>query len=96
MKKAMLLVVIVSLFAFIGCAAHVHEIGKGATGSDYEEARQWYILYGLVPINEVDTADMAAGATDYTITTQVTPVDFVINLFTSVVTVNSRTVSVEK
>lgn len=77
-----------------GCAAHIHKVGKGAQGNNMTEARQWYVLWGLVPINDVDSADMAGSATDYTIKTEQSALDVIINLFTSAITVNSRTVTV--
>ncbi|MBU1701293.1 MAG: hypothetical protein KJ970_12415 [Candidatus Eisenbacteria bacterium] len=79
-----------------GCAAHVHKVGAGPSGNDIVEARQWYILWGLVPLNEVDSNVMAAGAKDYEITTSQQPLDIIINIFTGIVTVNSRTVTVTK
>ena len=33
------------------CATHGHKMGNGAQGNDMMEARQWYVLFGLVPIN---------------------------------------------
>jgi hypothetical protein len=71
-------------------------VGKGPTRGVSEEARQWYILWGLVPINTVDTKAMAGDATDYQIQTQTSFLDIVINLFTNIVTVSSRTVEVKK
>jgi hypothetical protein len=79
-----------------GCAAHIHVIGDGGSGTDMVEQRQWYVLWGLVPINDVDTSDMAEGASDYTIQTEQSALDVVINIFTSWVTVYSRTVTVTK
>lgn len=87
---------IVGMLFVIGCAAHVHTVGKGAQGSDTMEARQWYILWGLVPVGNADTNAMAAGATDYEIKTSITPVDFIINAIGVYVTVQARTVSVQK
>lgn len=94
-KLAAMLCIAVLLF-IAGCAAHTHQIGAGAQGSQTIEARQWYVLWGLVPLNEVDTQSMAGGATDYQITTAHTPLDFVIGAVTGVVSVHSRTVLVEK
>ena len=53
-------------------------------------------MFGLVPLNEVKTKDMAAGATNYTIKTQATFVDGLISIITSIVTVSCRTVEVTK
>ncbi len=56
---ALLLFVMV---AASGCAAHLHVVGDGGSGDEIVEKRQWYVLWGLVPINEVDTADRIAMA----------------------------------
>ena len=87
---------IVAMLFVIGCAAHVHKVGKGAQGSDLTVARQWYVVWGLAPINSVDTNAMAGGATDYEITTSITPVDFIINAIGGYVTIHARTVTVRK
>ena len=89
-------VLILGLLFVIGCSAHVHTIGNGPKGDGMIEARQWYVLWGIVPINQVDTKSMAGAATDYEITTEHTVLDFIINIFTGIVTVNSRTVTVRK
>ncbi len=87
---------IVGMLFVIGCSAHVHQVGKGAQGYDTTEARQWYIAWGLVPINDVDTNAMAGGATDYEITTLYTPIDFIIGVVAGSITISSRTVTVRK
>ena len=87
---------IVGMLFVIGCSTHIHKIGNGAQGADLVEARQWYVLFGLIPLNEVDTNAMAGDATDYEITTQSTPLDIIINIFTGYISVSSRTVSVRK
>lgn len=97
MKKiTAVLMICVMIVLMTGCAAHIHKVGKGAQGSATTEARQWYVLWGLIPINEVDSADMAGSATDYTIKTEQSAVDVVINIFTTYVSVVSRTVTVTK
>ena len=86
------------LFAMVvasGCNAHLHVVGDGG-GDEIVEKRQWYVLWGLVPINDVDTAEMADGASDYTIETEHSALDVIINIFTGLVTVYSRTVTVTK
>ncbi|RKU11758.1 hypothetical protein C6501_12090 [Candidatus Poribacteria bacterium] len=94
--KVSAILLIVGILFVIGCAAHIHKVGNGAQGNETMEARQWYVLWGLVPINNVDTNMMAGQPTDYEITTQITVLDFIINVFTSAVTVYSRTVTVQK
>jgi hypothetical protein len=95
-KGIAVFMIIVFVVMLSGCAAHIHKIGKGAQGNDMVEKRQWYALFGLIPLNEVDSAEMAGGAKDYTITTQQNEIDILLNIFTSYITVNSRTVTVEK
>ena len=77
-----------------GCFTLEHEVGAGAQGRASVQERQWYALWGLVPINRVDSKAMAAGAQDYTIETQLGVVDILLNIVTSWVTVYSRTVKV--
>jgi hypothetical protein len=96
LRKCLAVVLILGIFVVIGCSTHIHKVGNGAQGNDMMIQRQWYVLFGLVPINIVDTNAMAGGATDYEIITQHTPIDIVINLFTGVISVNSRTVAVRK
>ena len=96
LKKCLAVVLILGVLFLIGCATHIHKVGNGAQGNDMMVQRQWYVLFGLVPINIVDTNAMAGGATDYEIITQHTPIDIVINMFTGVISVNSRTVAVRK
>lgn len=78
------------------CSAHVHVIGSGGQGNAVLEQRQWYVLFGLVPINNVDTKVMAGTADNYTIRTEQSALDVVINIFTGLVSVYSRTVTVTK
>lgn len=59
-------------------------------------AKQWYALFGLIPLNKVDTKQMAGDASDYTITTKQDITDILLGMVVSVVTLGTRTVTVEK
>ena len=62
-------------------------------------ARQYYLLYGLIPLNSIDTDEMAGSAANYEIQTQVGPMDVLINIASAVTIagiVSSRTVTVTK
>ena len=96
MKKITIIIMLITLLALVGCATHIHTIGKGPQGYQTTEARQWYALWGAVPLNEVDTATMAGDATDYEIKTEQNALDIILNIFTSAITVYSRTVAVTK
>ena len=100
MQRSVLTSMFIVLFAttmLTGCYTIDHTVGKGGTPTGaIEEVRQWYVLFGLVPINEVDTQEMADGAVDYTITTEATALDVIIGIFTGLVSVYPRTVRVTK
>lgn len=97
MKKSITIVLaLLLIFIFAGCTTHIHNVGAGPQSSDIDEERQWYVLWGLVPINEVDTKEMAGDVDDYEIKTEVTPIDFLIGIPGSWITVTSRTVTVTK
>ena len=95
-KKLSAVLLIVGMVFVIGCATHMHTVGNGAQGTDMIESRQWYVLWGLVPINEVDTQSMAGEATDYDIITEVNLLDAAINIVLSEVSIYYRTVTVMK
>ena len=96
MKKILVLVLIIASMVMMGCATHVHTVGAGAQTGQAVTATQWYALFGLVPLNAVDTHAMAAGAADYEIQTQANVVDIVVGIPASWITVSRRTVTVTK
>ncbi|RME05175.1 MAG: hypothetical protein D6805_00515 [Planctomycetota bacterium] len=73
---------------------HVHRVGNGMQVGKGRLQRQWYALWGIVPLNRVDTHELAQGAKDYEITTFYSPIDLVLNFFTGIFSVYSRTVVV--
>lgn len=95
-RIATLTLIAFCVITFIGCASHTHKIGEGPALNQTEVQRQWYILYGLVPINEVDTQVMADNRSNYEITTQVGFVDWLIMGVLSPATITCRTVMVTK
>ena len=84
------------VFLLSSCMTLNHVVGSGGSSDVSIEKKQWYALWGLVPINEVDSKAMADGASSYTITSQTKFVDLVISVFTGAVSVNVQTVSVRK
>ena len=101
MKKAVVMIMIVSSLFLIGCSTHVHTVGTGPETGMTNSARQYYLLWGLIPLNTVDTNQMAASmqTDNYEIKSQIGLVDGAIN-FASMVTigglVSSRTVTITK
>ncbi len=96
MKRLSILLIIALCLLLSACYTHKHVVGSGAQGNEIVTARQWYVAYGLAPINTVDSHAMAGGAKNYEVQTQQTFVDGVINLFTSTFTVTCQTVTVKK
>lgn len=95
--KSLLLIAVFALtLALSSCYTMVHTVGDGARGGQVTAQKQWYALYGLVPINNVNSKTMAGGAENYTITTEITFIDYVISAFTSWVTITVQTVEVQK
>ena len=95
-KKIFVVALLICFLLTNGCYTMNHVVGEGAKSGTVVTERQWYILWGLVPLNDIKSKDMAGGATNYTIKTQQSPLDVIINIFTSVVTVYSRTIEVTK
>ena len=88
----------IALFAFslTSCFSVQHVVGMGARGNTTKQQKQWYALWGAIPLNNADSQAMAAGAEDYTIETKFKVGDYIINAFTSVITVQVQTVKVTK
>lgn len=68
------------------CNATMHTVGTGGSGdckspSSYDaKKKQWYLLFGLVPLNHVDSKDLAGGAQNYTIRTTTSFGDYLISI----------------
>lgn len=82
-KVAVLTVVVALLFTLASCTTHEHIVGTGAATGYTESAKQWYLLYGLIPLNNVDTKAMSGGAANYKIVTQTTIIDSLLGSLTA-------------
>ena len=96
MKKIVTALMVVSTLIIVGCSTHVHTVGAGPQTGEVVSARQWYVLWGLMPLNTVEINEMSGGADDFEIKTQAAPLDIIISGFTNYVTVSCRTVTVTK
>ena len=95
MKKVLVLLFTIVMLT-TSCMAHRHVIGNGPQTGVKTERRQWYALWGLVRIGDVNIPEMAGGASDYEIYTRVNGVDWIIDFFLSWTTIQSRSVRVTK
>ncbi len=100
MKKLNSFIAIVFLsgimFSTAGCFTQRFVVGEGSQTGETVEARHWYVLFGLVSINQPDAEQMADGAEDYTVETKFSLVDTIISVFTGGASVFPRTVKIIK
>jgi hypothetical protein len=98
MKATSLFLVALIVVTTAGCYTQTQNVGAGGSSGQGKEFRQWFALWGLVPITDVqpDVEAEIAGATDFTIETSHTPLDVLIGIFTGIVTIGPRTVTVTK
>ena len=107
MNNKLITITLIISMLFISCATHLHTVGHGPQTGIKVTSRQFYLFYGLVPLNSVDTNEMAGidlngnYITDYEIQTQTGPIDIVLafglGAFTygiGPVIIQSRTVTV--
>ncbi len=90
------LLLLLTVVPLTGCYTMTHTVG---TGGDTPVAsdRQWYILWGLVPITNVDGGKMAKDkglTTNYTVQTQANFLDVILNCITDIVSVWGQTTTV--
>ncbi|MEI0509024.1 Bor/Iss family lipoprotein [Brachyspira intermedia] len=96
MVKLMISLLIISIFAISCSYQHRHLVGNGSQTGVTLTRKQWYALWGLVPVNDVDVERLAGGSENYEIYTRSNAGDFFINLFTGIIGFTSRTVTVRK
>jgi hypothetical protein len=92
------MVTVLAVFAMsllVGCMTHEHIVGTGAATGYTESAKQWYLIGGLIPLNDVDTKAMSGDSQNYKIVTQTTIIDALITGVTSGL-IAARTVKVIK
>jgi len=96
MKKLLVVLTCFLAVSFTSCFTVEHTVGEGSKTGVTIEQKQWYALWGLIPIIEVDTKAMAGGAENYTITTKHSFVDQLISAITGVVSIVVISVEVQK
>lgn len=96
MKTKHLIAAFAIALTMSSCFTSEHVVGTGGSQGNSSEKKQWYVLFGLVPINKVDSKSMAGGATNYTIKVERSFIDGLIGIFTSFVSVYPQTVTVTK
>jgi len=92
--SSLIIIAMISL-TLSSCYTSTYVVNDGAQGINQVQQKQWYALWGLVPMNDVNAKTMANGHENYTITDQHTFVDFVIGIFTSMVSIVPKTIKVQ-
>lgn len=95
-KKSVAIFLLVVMLFTAGCMGHTHIVGEGVKQDISKSQWQWYILWGLVPLNNVDTQALAGGAKDYEIKTKQSFLNYLVSIFTGIVTIYSRNVEVTR
>ncbi len=93
---AMLMILCMATVFTTSCMTNYHTIGKGSQTGSVKTGRQWYALWGLIKIGDVDTRKMAGESTDYEIKTYFGGIDWLVGMFLGWLTLNTRTVKVIK
>ncbi|MBK6911173.1 MAG: hypothetical protein IPK53_18405 [bacterium] len=97
MKKMLKLALVLAMCAALsGCWTFDHQVGTGAQSGVSKKKKQWFALWGLVPLTTVDAKTLAGGAENYNIQTQQAIDDIVIGIITGWVTIYPQTVTVTK
>ena len=74
--------------------SHTHVVGVGSTGMGNESMRQYYLFFGLLPLNEVNVQRQTGDFTGYEIYSEYGFVDMLLSPLLIFVTATSRTVTV--
>jgi len=99
-KSLKLVVVSLLLFSLFACSSHTHVVGSGPSTGITVSARQYYAVWGLVPIGiggGADTNAMAGDAENYQIETKAAFMDYLISGLANMIiptTISCRTVTV--
>ena len=104
--KAFLIAIAITLF-FSSCYSFKQDMGKGivkSIGKDSTKAKvkvvsiskkRWFLMWGLSPLNTVDSKKMAKGTNDYTVKQRFTITDVLISIPTAFF-LSTETVTIKK
>ena len=98
LTKAAALALVAAMCLSTGCYTQKFDVGTGGGTGEQQAFQQWFALWGLVPITQIedDVESFTADTANYTVTTQFTPLDILIGIFTNIVTIGPKTVTVQK
>jgi hypothetical protein len=80
LKMATMLMAVGILFT--SCYSYNTVVGEGAKGTDTTTKWNHYLIGGLAPINVSNPKDLAGGATDYNVKTEMSFLNGLVNVLT--------------
>lgn len=89
-------VILTICFLFSSCTKTAIKVGNGSQTGATETATQWYALWGIVPLGEVDTKKMVGDSQDYEYSSQISGLNLIINIILGTFTITSRDVTIKK
>lgn len=94
-RAALVLVLFALLVPMLaGCVVHRHRLGNGPAGAGEQTLRQYYIFFGWLRLNDVDTQRVTADLSSYAIETEFSLVDILLAPILLPLTMTSRTITV--
>jgi len=103
MTKTLKLILLATIgISLASCNAITHTVGTGGRGDgkpgNYDvKKKQWYLFWGALPLNNVDSKILAGGSTNYTVRTTTSAGDLFINAAGSyLLGIRSQTIRVSK
>ena len=78
------------------CFTIKHVSGTGSAKSVIVKKKQWFALWGLVPLNKVNPKAMAEGTNNYIVKTEFSFKDILVGIFTFPFSIEYQTVTVIK
>ena len=83
-RKVIIVISLGIIIMFSSCMATMHTVGTGGKGNCKEKGqydakkKQWYLFWGALPLNKVDSKELAGGTQNYTVRTTTSLGDFLI------------------
>ena len=93
-RRCSRLLAVLLLALLCSCVGHTHVVGVGPTGVGSDSVRQYYLFFGLMPLNEVNAQRLTGDLAGYEIHSGYGAMDILLSPLLFFVTGTSRTVTV--
>ena len=92
----LLFATLVIAFTLSSCFTMQHVSGTGAAKSIVVKKKQWFALWGIIPLNKVNPKEMAGGTNNYIVKTEFSFKDIIVGILTFPFSIEHQTVTVIK